>query len=202
ISPLSNTAAIFDSGFSAASLSFLASKRGLRASHIFNLASGSGNAGSSGSTTMCFLSRVHPLSFPFRPFGFRVGLASTDGVGVSAVTAFLEVEDAVDVVDFVQDSAAGASVGEGAALAFRQSLSLMGRFVFSKGLLVLCVKWAETFASLAIAESCPSLLEFESMFVLTCGWECTCASWADIALAVDDFISGFGVLSVTNVAEG
>uniref|UniRef100_A0A3Q2VNV7 Uncharacterized protein n=1 Tax=Haplochromis burtoni TaxID=8153 RepID=A0A3Q2VNV7_HAPBU len=99
ISPLSNTAAIFVSGFSTASFSFLASNRGLYtdfflsesvllalicASHIFSLASGSGNWGSSGSTTMCFFSRVQPLSLLLRPFGFWAAFCSLDEGDFSA----------------------------------------------------------------------------------------------------------------------
>uniref|UniRef100_A0A3P9CBM7 Uncharacterized protein n=1 Tax=Maylandia zebra TaxID=106582 RepID=A0A3P9CBM7_9CICH len=99
ISPLSNTAAIFVSGFSTASFSFLASNRGLyskigrrltnegtsrSASHIFSLASGSGNWGSSGSTTMCFFSRVQPLSLLLRPFGFWAAFCSLDEGDFSA----------------------------------------------------------------------------------------------------------------------
>uniref|UniRef100_A0AAZ1XIE9 Uncharacterized protein n=1 Tax=Oreochromis aureus TaxID=47969 RepID=A0AAZ1XIE9_OREAU len=127
ISPLSNTAAIFVSGFSTASFSFLASNRGLYtdfflsesvllalicASHIFSLASGSGNWGSSGSTTMCFFSRVQPLSLLLRPFGFWAAFCSLDEGDISAATSFLSaIEDAVDVTDFVEASTIGVPVG-------------------------------------------------------------------------------------------
>uniref|UniRef100_A0A669B7J0 Uncharacterized protein n=1 Tax=Oreochromis niloticus TaxID=8128 RepID=A0A669B7J0_ORENI len=127
ISPLSNTAAIFVSGFSTASFSFLASNRGLyskigrrltnegtsrSASHIFSLASGSGNWGSSGSTTMCFFSRVQPLSLLLRPFGFWAAFCSLDEGDISAATSFLSaIEDAVDVTDFVEASTIGVPVG-------------------------------------------------------------------------------------------
>uniref|UniRef100_A0A3P8PAK6 Uncharacterized protein n=1 Tax=Astatotilapia calliptera TaxID=8154 RepID=A0A3P8PAK6_ASTCA len=127
ISPLSNTAAIFVSGFSTASFSFLASNRGLYtdfflsesvllalicASHIFSLASGSGNWGSSGSTTMCFFSRVQPLSLLLRPFGFWAAFCSLDEGDFSAATGFLSaIEDAVDVTDFVEASTIGVPVG-------------------------------------------------------------------------------------------
>uniref|UniRef100_A0A672YCW1 Uncharacterized protein n=1 Tax=Sphaeramia orbicularis TaxID=375764 RepID=A0A672YCW1_9TELE len=138
IRPRSNTAAIFVSGFSAASLSFLASNRGLYSkmgrrltkdgtSVGWSLAASflsevpflllicsppalSGNLGSSGSTTMCFLSRVHPLSLPFRPLGF-MGSAVDEGRFLSATDFFSSAaEDAVDVADFVEGSATGASV--------------------------------------------------------------------------------------------
>uniref|UniRef100_A0A3Q1HB75 Uncharacterized protein n=1 Tax=Acanthochromis polyacanthus TaxID=80966 RepID=A0A3Q1HB75_9TELE len=136
ISPLSKTAAILVSGFSAASFSFLASNLGLyskigrrSASHIFNalgpcLFSSSGNCGSSGSTTMCFFSRVHPLSLAFRPLGFWVAFNSAGAGGVSVATAFLSVvEDAVDVADFVEG---WASVG---AAVPKSDFALMAGFV-------------------------------------------------------------------------
>uniref|UniRef100_A0A3Q2QJ27 Uncharacterized protein n=1 Tax=Fundulus heteroclitus TaxID=8078 RepID=A0A3Q2QJ27_FUNHE len=141
-SPISKAAAILVIGFSAASFSFLASKRGLyskigsrltndgttrRASHIFNalgLSPGSGNLGSSGSTTMCFFSRVHPLSFPFRPFGFWIGFCSMEDADVpSGSNFFLVTEDAIDVVDFMKDSAAGVSF-DVLITSFRISMSL------------------------------------------------------------------------------
>uniref|UniRef100_A0A3B4YTL5 Uncharacterized protein n=1 Tax=Stegastes partitus TaxID=144197 RepID=A0A3B4YTL5_9TELE len=80
------------------------------ASHIFNalgpcLASASGNCGSSGSTTMCFFSRLHPLSLAFRPLGFWTAFGSAGDEVVSALTALSAVEDAVDVADFVEGSA-------------------------------------------------------------------------------------------------
>uniref|UniRef100_A0A3B3V3M4 Uncharacterized protein n=1 Tax=Poecilia latipinna TaxID=48699 RepID=A0A3B3V3M4_9TELE len=76
------------------------------------LSTGSGNLGSSGSTTMCFLSLVHPLSFPLRPFSFWVGFCSVDELDVPSTSDFFSVaEDAVDVVDFVKDSTAGVSLG-------------------------------------------------------------------------------------------
>uniref|UniRef100_A0A3Q3W5C9 Uncharacterized protein n=1 Tax=Mola mola TaxID=94237 RepID=A0A3Q3W5C9_MOLML len=142
ISPISNTVAILVSGLSAASLSFLASKRGqynnigkrltkdgtsvwlsleaFLSSESFLLtlicsdglsSPFSGNLGSSCSTTMCFFSRVHPLSLPFRPFPFSAALGSADELVVSAFSVFLSVEDAVDVIDSVEGLTPGASVG-------------------------------------------------------------------------------------------
>uniref|UniRef100_A0A3B3WM69 Uncharacterized protein n=1 Tax=Poecilia mexicana TaxID=48701 RepID=A0A3B3WM69_9TELE len=89
------------------------------------LSMGSGNLGSSGSTTMCFLSLVHPLSFPLRPFSFWVGFCSVDELDVPSTSDFFSVaEDAVDVVDFVKDSTAGVSLG--VLMAFRMSFSFVG----------------------------------------------------------------------------
>uniref|UniRef100_A0A3Q3Q3D7 Transmembrane protein n=1 Tax=Monopterus albus TaxID=43700 RepID=A0A3Q3Q3D7_MONAL len=161
-------------GFSTASLSFLASKRGLysrtgrrltkegtstwlslhafflsesfleafiwRASHIFNAlgpsvsASGSGNSGSSGSTTMCFLSRVHPLRLPLRPFCFWAAFSSADEGDVAAIITFLSaVENAVDVTDFMEGLAAESSNCVAEALVFTRSwsLSVVRVFVWS-----------------------------------------------------------------------
>uniref|UniRef100_A0AAQ6A3D9 Uncharacterized protein n=1 Tax=Amphiprion ocellaris TaxID=80972 RepID=A0AAQ6A3D9_AMPOC len=215
ISPLSKTAAILVSGFSAASFSFLASNRGLYskigrrftkegtssflvalicASHIFNalgpcLASGSGNCGSSGSTTMCFFSRVHPLSLAFRPLGFWVAFGSASAGGVSIVTAFLSVvEDAVDVADFVEG---WASVGLG-------SVCLAGGLGFKLGLLVK-TGLAGPLASVFSEESFPPLLEFNPrIFFSSCIWECSLTSGA----VGGGFISAFAIFSVIVFADG
>uniref|UniRef100_A0AAY4C8S9 Secreted protein n=1 Tax=Denticeps clupeoides TaxID=299321 RepID=A0AAY4C8S9_9TELE len=63
-------------GFSAASFSFLASNPFLclSLSSFLACASASGKFGSSGSTTMCFFSRVQPLNLAFKPLGFNDAL--------------------------------------------------------------------------------------------------------------------------------
>uniref|UniRef100_A0A8C4NSN2 Uncharacterized protein n=1 Tax=Dicentrarchus labrax TaxID=13489 RepID=A0A8C4NSN2_DICLA len=196
ISPFSNTAAIFVSGFSAASLSFLASKRGLynkigrRASHIFNALGPSfcGNSGSSGSTTMCFLSLDHPLSLPFRPFSFGAALGSADEGDVSVLMAFLSVEDAVDVADFVEGSTAWASFGAAVVLVLSLNPVFLLVSVFSE-------------------ESFPSLLEFVARLVfILCFSECTFTSAllarTEVSLVVGDFISALEIFSLIDLAEG
>uniref|UniRef100_A0A8C6KMS2 Uncharacterized protein n=1 Tax=Nothobranchius furzeri TaxID=105023 RepID=A0A8C6KMS2_NOTFU len=161
ISPISKMDAIFDRGFSAASFSFLASKRGLynktgrrltkegtadwsslddfffsgsflSASHIFTFASGSGNVGSSGSTTMCFFSLVHPLSLPLRPFGFWVAFGREAGVAES-ITASLTMDGFMSVP---VAGSAEAVVSSGCSVKHSTLLGVFEDSVFTTGGLI------------------------------------------------------------------
>uniref|UniRef100_A0A3Q2ZQ36 Uncharacterized protein n=1 Tax=Kryptolebias marmoratus TaxID=37003 RepID=A0A3Q2ZQ36_KRYMA len=155
INPISKADAIFASGFSAASFSFLASNRGLYNKIGRRLTKDGSAAGSSledfflskSSLLICashifrtliiFSSlRVHPLSLPFRPFSFWVAFGSVDVGNVPSVTAFFSVtEDAVDVADFVEGSTAGASFGAAVPLTggLVSVVAVLGKIPFTAG---------------------------------------------------------------------